>query len=451
MARISDRKESNASISYGKESNGRLTKGIPYAEAAERRRKLNKPTPFEDQLLDATNEFLNVLAYPIGLGVLAASLPAIWTYRLVSDALSQPADMTDKVVLITGASSGLGEDMAYEYARLGARLALVARRKEKLKDVAANAWALGAHDVLVVDADLGNEDGCKDALSRTLGHYRRLDTLVNNAGLFPSFYFESADSTAGFDSIMDTNFWSYVYMTYHALPHLRASQGNIYVTASVSSIAPVPMNSFYNASKSAVASFYHTLRIELGHEVPITIFSPGLAKSEMTDGKFVQPDGSVADYEEGIRLRRQNGFGLVPLMPTSAIAKAAVDATRRRKPDVIHPVWYGLIAYYRLLAPELLDPLLRTVLLGDDNAPTKIIQDALGGGIGEPNEGQLRAGGMRAPGRRDSVEAPQGMTSMLTNGTPGRKVARDPVRLGDNLDHIVYLGIKHLTRRLWFF
>lgn len=53
-----------------------------------------------------------------------------------------------------------------------------------------------------------------------------------------------------------------------------------------------------------MASFYHTLRIELGDEIPVTIFSPGIAKSEMTDGKFILPDGSVADYEEGLRLRR---------------------------------------------------------------------------------------------------------------------------------------------------
>lgn len=58
------------------------------------------------------------------------------------------------------------------------------------------------------------------------------------------------------------------------------------------------------ASKSAVASFFHTLRIELGDQVPITMFSPGIVKSEMTDGKFMQPDGHVADYDEGIQLRR---------------------------------------------------------------------------------------------------------------------------------------------------
>jgi short-subunit dehydrogenase len=62
------------------------------------------------------------------------------------------------------------------------------------------------------------------------------------------------------------------------------------------------------ASKSAVASFFHTLRIELGHQVPITIFSPGIAKSEMTDGKFIKPDGTVASYEEGVALRRVRFF-----------------------------------------------------------------------------------------------------------------------------------------------
>lgn len=97
------------STSNSKASNGRPIKGISAAEAAERRRLLNKPVPAGDQLAEATNELLNVIAYPLGLGVLAASLPLIWTSRLASEAFSQPMDMRDKVVLITGASSGIGE------------------------------------------------------------------------------------------------------------------------------------------------------------------------------------------------------------------------------------------------------------------------------------------------------------------------------------------------------
>ncbi|GAQ85359.1 hypothetical protein KFL_002310150 [Klebsormidium nitens] len=391
------------------DTNNRPKRGISDAEAAERRNKLNKSVPLGDRLLTASNQLLNVVAYPIGFGVLAVTLPFIWVRRLFYEAFKEPQDMTDKVVLITGGSSGIGEHMAYEYARLGARLSLVARRKDKLHEVEANSWALGAHDVMIVEADLGDEAGCKLALSKTLEHYDHLDLLVNNAGLFNSFYFDDAKDTKGFQSILDTNFWAAVNLTHHALPHLKASKGQIYVTVSVSSIAPVPMNTLYNASKSAVASFYHTLRIELGDKVPITMFSPGIVKSEMTDGKFIQPDGHVADYEEGIQLRRQNGFGLIPLLPTALAARAAVDATRKRKPDVIFPVWYGLFAYFRLLAPEILDPLLRSILTGKPS-PLKRVQDAVGGGLGEPNQQQLERGGMRKVGEKDSVEEKSGAT-----------------------------------------
>lgn len=100
---------------------------------------------------------------------------------------------------------------------------------------------------------------------------------------------------------------------------------------------------------------------------------------------------------------QQNGFGLIPVLPTALVARQAVDATRRRKPDVIFPVWYGLFAWFRLLAPEILDPLLRAILTGKPS-PLKRVQDTIGGGIGEPNEKQLRAGGMREPGEKDSVE-----------------------------------------------
>lgn len=84
-------------------------KGISDAEAADRRKKLNKPVPWEDRLGTASNQLLNVIAYPIGFGVLAVSLPFIWIRRLFFEAFSEPMDMTDKVVLITGGSSGIGE------------------------------------------------------------------------------------------------------------------------------------------------------------------------------------------------------------------------------------------------------------------------------------------------------------------------------------------------------
>lgn len=108
---------------------------------------------------------------------------------------------------------------------------------------------------------------------------------------------------------------------------------------------------------------------------------------------------------------QQNGFGLIPLLPTALAARAAVEATRRRKPDVIVPVWYGLFAYFRLLAPEILDPLLRAIIVSPSkSSPLKKVQDAIGGGIGEPNQKQLERGGMRAPGEKDSVEEKTGAT-----------------------------------------
>lgn len=103
-------------------------------------------------------------------------------------------------------------------------------------------------------------------------------------------------------------------------------------------------------------------------------------------------------------LWQQNGFGLIPLIPTAVVARAAVDATRRKKPDVILPVWYGLFAYFRLLAPEILDPLLRLILLGKPS-PLKRVQDAIGGGIGEPTSEQLRASGSRDGKEKDAVDA----------------------------------------------
>lgn len=144
-------------------------------------------------------------------------------------------------------------------------------------------------------------------------------------------------------------------------------------------------------------------------------------------------------------------------MPVASIARAAVDATRRRKPDVIHPGWYGIIAYYRLLAPELLDPLLRTFINGQPyDSPAKSIQDAIGGGLAEPTEGQLRAGGMREPRRKASVEPVRPVSYFVGSESVadeklGRSLSAPRGVLDDSMDHVLRMAVKHLTRRLNFF
>ena len=123
----------------------------------------------------------------------------------------------------------------------------------------------------------------------------------------------------------DLNFWGAVYPTYFALPYLKASRGNIVVTASVAGRVPVARMSFYNApvggwmysialqaSKAAVIRFYETLRAELGPHVPVTILMPGYVVSNLTMGKGVQKDGNVGFDEDARDVRAHPTISLPP-------------------------------------------------------------------------------------------------------------------------------------------
>ncbi|KAM3272106.1 hypothetical protein ACQJBY_042351 [Aegilops geniculata] len=254
-----------------------------------------------------TNGFLSGFMH-VGLAlVLLAYLPVAFLCRLVYRLLIRPftagEDLRGKVVLITGASSGIGEHLAYEYARKGACVALVARTEIALRAVAKTARELGAPDTLVVPADITNVDEAKRAVEETVAHFGKLNHLVANAGVWSSCFFEEITNVSAFQNVMDLNFWGAVYPTYFALPYLKASRGNIVVTASVAGRVPVARMSFYNASKAAVIRFYETLRAEVGPHVRVTILMPGYVVSNLTMGKGVQKDGNVGFDEDARDVR----------------------------------------------------------------------------------------------------------------------------------------------------
>ncbi|KAL5665464.1 hypothetical protein ACJX0J_025572, partial [Zea mays] len=185
-------------------------------------------------------------------------------------------------------------ELAYQYAKKGACLALVARRKQALEGVAAAALERGAPDVLVIPADVSDAEQSRRAVEDTVAHFGKLNHLVANAGVWSSCFFDEVTNITGFNKMMDVNFWGSVYPTYYALPHLKASRGKLVVTSSTAATAPTSRLSLYNATKAAQLRFYETLRSELGSEVGVTILTAGFVESEMTKGKVIQKDGQVA-------------------------------------------------------------------------------------------------------------------------------------------------------------
>ncbi|OMO84217.1 Short-chain dehydrogenase/reductase SDR [Corchorus capsularis] len=195
-------------------------------------------------------------------------------------------NVAGKVVLITGAiSSGIGEHLAYEYGKRGARLALVARRTDRLQKVAGRARELGSPDVIVITADVSKLQDSKRFVDQTVNHFGQLDHLVNNAGIFNSQTFEGIRDISKFVTFMDTNFWGSVYGTHFALAHLRKSKGKIVVMSSAAGWLCPPRATIYTASKAAQIGLFESLRVELGPEIGVTIVTPGFVESEMTQPK----------------------------------------------------------------------------------------------------------------------------------------------------------------------
>ncbi|CAN0906011.1 11-beta-hydroxysteroid dehydrogenase-like 6 [Linum grandiflorum] len=300
------------------------------------------------------NNLMNIVFTPISILTLFGFINHVYSvYTRVESILRTvfKEDVRGKVVLITGASSGIGEHLAYEYAKKGACLALVARREDQLRRVAAKAEELGCPYALVLKGDVTNVDDCRHFVNAAAHLFGRLDHLVTNAGVSPMTMFEDIPDITNLAPAMDINFWGSVYSSYFAIPHLKQSRGKIIVVASVASWLPAPRMSFYNASKAALVAMYETLRVELGTQVGITIVTPGLIHSEMTDGKFLNQQGRLQMDKE----IRDVQVSVLPLESTAECAKAIVNSACRGDKYLIEPEWYRSLFWYKAFCPDVIE------------------------------------------------------------------------------------------------
>ncbi|BBG95959.1 hydroxysteroid dehydrogenase 5 [Prunus dulcis] len=251
-----------------------------------------------NQTMDLLNSVLNWVVPPASLVMMAFAWPALtfitgceWLYNTFN---SEP--MEDKVVIITGASSGIGE---------GAKLVLVARRDNRLRLISENARHMGAKHVMIVAADVVKEEECRRFVNETINFYGRGTQIFGHNGssgkhrkfrtyvlLRGSYRHHCLSPFVGYKLLGN------VYPTYVALPHLRQTNGKIIVNASVESWLPLPRMSLYAAAKAALVNFYETLRLEVDHEVGITIATHGWIGSELTRGKFMVEEGAEMQWKE---------------------------------------------------------------------------------------------------------------------------------------------------------
>lgn len=257
------------------------------------------------------------------------------------------APFHDQVVIVTGASGGIGEQLALQLAAQGARLALAARRAEELNRVARGCVEAGGA-AIIVPTDVTDAASCRELVERTFVHYGRLDMLVNNAGL--GMWARVADVTdlSVFERVMRVNYLGAVYCTVAALPHLRATHGRIVCISSLAGRTGVPLRSGYAASKHAMAGFFDSLRIELRETgVSVTLVDPGFVGTGAQGrnlGTTGQPLGHVP-------------IDLAAAMAPAECARQAIRAAAARQRERVMTLRGRIGLWLKLVAPGLVDRL----------------------------------------------------------------------------------------------
>ena len=257
----------------------------------------------------------------------------------------KPSPLAGHVVVLTGASEGIGRALALELARRGLRLVLAARNQQRLEEVARAVEAAGSA-ALMVPTDVLDPAQCRALIDATVAHFGSLDVLINNAGGTMWSRFDALEDLAPYEHLMRLNYLSAVYLTFAALPWLKQSRGRIVAIASVAGLTGVPERSGYAASKHAMIGFFESLRIELAaSEVTVTIIAPDFVRSEIHK-RALGPDGRAL----GASPMRQER-----IMTAQKCARLIVPAIELRRRLLITSLRGRLGRWLKLLAPSLID------------------------------------------------------------------------------------------------
>lgn len=261
---------------------------------------------------------------------------------------------TNRVVLITGASSGIGAELARQFAQTGARVALCARRADRLHDVSAECQTYGA-DTLAIVGDVSVEADCHRIIAETVTHFGRLDILVNNAGMGASGPFDTITDLTIFETLMRVNFLGSVWCSAAALPHLKATKGQLVAISSLTGLTGVPKRTAYAATKHAVAGFFDSLRIELATSgVSVTVIYPGFVFSEINTHALT-PDGTPFGERGYVRKSGET-------MPTDECCRQILRAVHNRDRDLVM-TWRGKFGrFLKLISPSLVDRMAQRVI-----------------------------------------------------------------------------------------
>jgi short-subunit dehydrogenase len=266
--------------------------------------------------------------------------------------------LRDKVVVITGATSGIGKALAKEFGRKGSKLVISGRNIENLF---ATERELKAENISVVGvlADVTSPVDNQILINRAIKEYGRLDVLICNAGISMRSLFIDVDINV-LHKLMDTNFWGTVYACKEALPHLIASKGSIVGISSIAGYRGLPARTGYSASKFAMQGFLESLRTEnLKNGLHILVACPGFTASNIRNVALSAngtPQGESPLEEHKI-------------MSAEEVASHIYKATVNRKRDLILTSQGKLTVFLNKLFPKFMDKMVFNHFAKEKDSP----------------------------------------------------------------------------------
>ena len=261
-------------------------------------------------------------------------------------------DFSENVVILTGASTGIGEALAHALAERGAWLVLAARNAQKLETVAAECRARGGRS-LVVATDVTDEVECRELVEHAVAEYGRVDTLINNAGLSMWMKLEDVEDLSTIEYLMRVNFFGSMYCTYYALPYLKQTKGRIVAVASVAARTGIPTRTGYSASKHAMVGFFESLRIEVEDDgISVTIAFPDFVASGMHT-RSLGADGKPLGH---------NPLQVDKLMTSEECAGLIIDGTAARKRQIVMSNRSRFGQWLKLIAPGKVDQIAKRAI-----------------------------------------------------------------------------------------
>lgn len=266
--------------------------------------------------------------------------------------------MKDKVVIITGGTSGIGKACAKLFIENGAKVVITGRDQKKLDHTSRE---LQNGDIIAIQADSSVEEDNKRIVDLTVDRFGRIDILINNAGISMRALFQDLQLDV-FKKVMDINFYGSVYATKYCLPHILRSKGAIVAISSVNGFRGTPARTAYTASKYAMNGFMESLRTEVMNQgVHVMVVCPGFTASNIRQ-TALKADGSI----QGESPREEE-----KLMPPEEVAQEVIKGLQKRKRDVILTGQGKLVNFLNKWIPGTMDQLVYKHMAKEKDSPFK--------------------------------------------------------------------------------